>query len=95
MGKNCLCDLRGIRYPIIQAPMNWATGAELVAAVSEAGGLGTLGPNSGAKTITADVVETGERRSQIRKVRSLTQNPFAVNIAIGVGEERRFSQRCV
>lgn len=96
MGKNRLCELLGIRSPIIQAPMNWVSGAELTAAVSSAGGLGTLGPNAGAKTITADVVLTSERlRSQIRKVKTLTKEPFAVNIAIGVGEGRQYSQRCV
>lgn len=96
MEKNRLCELLGIRYPIIQAPMNWVSGADLAAAVSNAGGLGTLGPNAGAKTITSDVALTGERlRSQIRKVKSLTNKPFAVNINIGVGERRKFSQRWV
>ena len=85
MKKTRLCELLGIRYPIIQAPMNWVTGAELVAAVSSAGGLGTLGPNAGAKTITTDVTETGERlRRQIREVKNLTKEPFAVNIAIEI-----------
>jgi NAD(P)H-dependent flavin oxidoreductase YrpB (nitropropane dioxygenase family) len=56
----------GIAAPILQAPMNWATDATLVAAVSEAGGLGCLGPNAGARTPTEDVDETGERlRAQI------------------------------
>jgi enoyl-[acyl-carrier protein] reductase II len=96
MGRNRLCELLNIRYPIIQAPMNWVSGAKLAAAVSHAGGLGTLGPNAGAKTIVPDVDLIGERlRGQIKMVRDLTKNPFAVNIAIGVGDERRYSQRCV
>jgi NAD(P)H-dependent flavin oxidoreductase YrpB (nitropropane dioxygenase family) len=102
MQDNRLCRLLGIEYPIIQAPMNWITGAELAAAVSNAGGLGTLGPNAGATTITKDVAETAERlRAQIRKVKSLTDKPFAVNFPIGVeGVEeseggRKFSRRCV
>lgn len=96
MAKNSLCSLLNIRYPIIQAPMNWVSGAELVAAVSNAGGLGTIGPNAGAKTITSDVALTGERlRGQIRKVKELTEKPFAVNINIGVGDDRKFSQKCV
>lgn len=37
----------GTQYPIIQAPMNWVTDAKLVAAVSNAGGLGVLGTNAG------------------------------------------------
>jgi enoyl-[acyl-carrier protein] reductase II len=96
MGKNRICELLGIRYPIIQAPMNWVSGADLVAAVSNAGGLGTLGPNSGAEDITPDVEITGERmRAQIRRVRSLTKAPFAVNIVAGFGEALKFSQKIV
>jgi NAD(P)H-dependent flavin oxidoreductase YrpB (nitropropane dioxygenase family) len=76
--------------------MNWVSGADLAAAVSNAGGLGTLGPNSGAKDVTTDVVETGERlRDQIRKVKARTTRPFAVNIAVGVGDQRQYSKRCV
>jgi enoyl-[acyl-carrier protein] reductase II len=63
--------------------MNWVSGADLVAAVSNAGGLGTLGPNAGAENITPDVELTGERmRAQIKKVRRLSQAPFAVDVVI-------------
>jgi enoyl-[acyl-carrier protein] reductase II len=76
--------------------MNWVSGADLVAAVSEAGGLGTLGPNSGAEKITPDVEQTGERmRDQIRKVRGLTRAPFAVNIVAGFGEDLKYSKKVV
>lgn len=96
MVKNRIGELVGIRYPIIQAPMNWVSGADLAAAVSNAGGLGTLGPNAGADTITTDVELTGERlREQIKKVRSLTRAPFAVNIPIGVGDGLKYSKKCV
>ncbi len=96
MVTNRLCELVGIRYPIIQAPMNWVSGTALAAAVSNAGGLGTLGPNAGADTITVDVQLTGERlREQIKKVRSLTPQPFAVNIPIGVGDGLNYSKKCV
>lgn len=96
MPKNRICELLGIRYPIIQAPMNWVSGAELVAAVSNAGGLGTLGPNAGADKITSDVELTGERaRDQIRRVRSLTNRPFAVNIPVGFADDVKFSRRMV
>ena len=37
MIKTRLCDLLGIEYPVIQAPMDWITNAALVAAVSNAG----------------------------------------------------------
>ena len=96
MHQNRICTLLGIQYPIIQAPMNWVSGADLVAAVSNAGGLGTLGPNAGASKITADVERTGERmREQIKKVRSLTDAPFAVNIVAGFGEALKYSQNMV
>lgn len=101
MTANKLCSLLGIQYPIVQAPMNWITGADLAAAVSRAGGLGTLGPNAGARVMTRDVAETGERlREQIRKVKGLTDKPFAVNFPIGMegveGEGgRKFSQQCI
>ncbi len=96
MIKNRIGKLVGIQYPLIQAPMNWVSGAELAAAVSNAGGLGTLGPNAGADTVTEDVELTGERlRAQIRKVRRLTRKPFAVNIPISLGEGLRYSKKCV
>jgi len=102
MMNNRICKLLDIRYPIVQAPMNWITGADLAAAVSNAGGLGTIGPNAGADTVTTDVIETGERlRRQIRKVKNLTDKPFAVNFPIGMeGVDqaeggRKFSQKCV
>ncbi|MBC8338367.1 MAG: nitronate monooxygenase [Alphaproteobacteria bacterium] len=41
--SNKLTDLLGIRYPIIQAPMAGSTTPELAAAVTNAGGLGSLG----------------------------------------------------
>jgi NAD(P)H-dependent flavin oxidoreductase YrpB (nitropropane dioxygenase family) len=88
-----ICELLGIRYPIIQAPMIWITGAELAAAVSNAGGLGTIGFNAGVKTLTNDVNITGERlRTQIRKAKELTDKPFAVNFHV---PEQPFSDRCV
>ena len=95
MKKTRICELLGIEYPIIQAPMAGITWAELAAAVSNAGGLGTIGPNAGSTTPTRDVTETGERlRSQIRRAKSLTSKPLAVNFPIG-GQDLRFSERCV
>jgi NAD(P)H-dependent flavin oxidoreductase YrpB (nitropropane dioxygenase family) len=100
MKKTLLCKLLGIDYPVIQAPMNWITGAELVAAVSNAGGLGVIGPNAGERTETKDVVETGERlRRQIRKTKSLTQKPFGVNLMTSnpdhPGGGSPFSDQCL
>lgn len=94
--KTRVCDLLGIEYPIIQGAMAWVTNVEMVAAVCNAGGMGTLGPNAGATTLTRDPIETGERmRHQIRKVRELTRRPFAVNLLVpGPGEEN-FSEECI
>lgn len=82
---NRVCEILGVKYPIIQGVMNWLTSAELCAAVSEAGGVGMLGPNAGQTELTPDSVETGERmRREIRKVRALTDKPFGVGL---IGEQ--------
>lgn len=71
--KNLLTRLFNIRYPLIQAPMSPLTTPELVANVSNAGGLGTI----------AAARMTGEQlKFEIRKVRTLTDQPFAVNLFI-------------
>jgi enoyl-[acyl-carrier protein] reductase II len=74
-----LCELLEIKYPIIQAGMAWVAGAELAAAVSNAGGLGMLVATAGAR------LEGGwpeNLREQIRKIRNLTNKPFGVNIGM-------------
>src|SRR5688572_8434084 len=68
-----LCDLLGIEHPIILAGMGGVATAELVAAVSEAGGLGIVG----AATMGGD-----EIRSQVRRIRDLTNAPFGVDILL-------------
>lgn len=79
--SNRVCEILGIEKPVLQAPMAWLNDANQVAAVAEAGGAGVLGVNAGNTDITTDPVETGERlRSQIRKVREMTDKPFGVNV---------------
>lgn len=79
--KSRVSEILGIEYPILQAPMNWLTSAELVAAVSNAGGFGILGPNAGQTQMTRDLKETAERmRDEIRKTRSLTAKPFGAEL---------------
>lgn len=86
--KNRVTELLNTKYPVIQAPMSWNTDAKLVAAVSNAGGLGILGPNAGQTTLTTDPKETAERmRREIRKTSELTTNSFGLNI-ISSGAER-------
>ena len=65
-----VCDLLGIEVPIVQAGMAGCTTPELVAAVSNAGGLGIIG----GRGMSAD-----QLRSDIRRVRELTTRPFGVN----------------
>ena len=95
--KTAITELLGIEHPIILAAMAWVTDADMVAAISGAGALGTLGPNAGHREATRDVHETGERlREQIRRVRALTDRPFAVNFVVGAaGLDKAFSERCV
>jgi NAD(P)H-dependent flavin oxidoreductase YrpB (nitropropane dioxygenase family) len=95
METNRICSLLSIKYPVIQGPMSWISDAALAAAVSNGGGLGVLGPNAGAQTVTTDPTETAERlRQQIRLTKSLTKNPFGVNIMV-FDRDVSFSDPCV
>jgi NADH:quinone reductase (non-electrogenic) len=72
--KTRVTEIFGIEYPIVQGGLAYLAFAELAAAVSNAGGLGQ---------ITAATLRTPEKlRDEIRKVRTLTNKPFAVNFAI-------------
>jgi nitronate monooxygenase len=66
-----LCSQLGIAHPIIQSGMSRVAGPELVAAVSNAGGLGIL---------AALRLEPDDLRTQIRRIRELTSQPFGVNL---------------
>jgi enoyl-[acyl-carrier protein] reductase II len=75
------CDLLEIEIPIVQAAIWPATAPELVAAVSEAGGLGSLGA----------VFESAESvQEQITRVREITSRPFAVNHVVPLLDEDAF-----
>ncbi|WP_348622663.1 nitronate monooxygenase [Paenibacillus peoriae] len=79
--KNRVTEILGIEKPILQGPMSWITNAEFVGAVSNAGGLGILGPNAGQTTITTSPEETAERmRREIRKTKELTDKPFGTTL---------------
>lgn len=72
--KNSVTQLLNIKYPIIQAPMaGGVTTPELVAAVSNAGGLGMLG---------AGYLSPEQMQKSIQKIRQITKNPFGVNLFI-------------
>jgi NADH:quinone reductase (non-electrogenic) len=71
----------GIKYPIIQGGMVYLSRAGLVAAVSNAGGLGIL--------TSANISSREAFRAELRQVKSLTDKPFGVNINLSP------TQRCV
>ena len=76
-----ITDLIGIKYPIFQGGMAWVADWHIAAAVSEAGGLGVLGPHAGQNSLPKDDVERAERmRKEIQKVKELTSKPFDINI---------------
>lgn len=71
----CVCEMLGIDYPIIQGGMGNISNSQLTIAVSEAGGLGTIG----CGTMTPNEVE-----NIILETKKQTNKSFAVNIAISV-----------
>jgi NAD(P)H-dependent flavin oxidoreductase YrpB (nitropropane dioxygenase family) len=75
-----VCDLLGIDAPIVQAPMGGASCPALAAAVSNAGGLGTMPVGTVPPEIVAATVE---------QIRSLTERPFAVNLLLTRPQEER------
>ncbi|MCT7123494.1 nitronate monooxygenase [Salmonella enterica subsp. enterica serovar Pomona] len=70
MKYNRICQILGIEKPVIQGPLSWLTDARLVAAVSNAGGLGVLGPNAGltAETAVSTPDETAEKMREESRV---------------------------
>jgi enoyl-[acyl-carrier protein] reductase II len=82
MLRTALCDLLGIEHPIVQAAIWPATSPELVAAVSNAGGLGSIG----------SVFESAESlQRQVARVRELTDRPFAINHVVPLLNEEAFA----
>jgi len=71
-----VCDLLQIRHPIMLGGMAGSTSVPLVAAVSNAGGLGTLGI---ARTPAEQI------QPQIGAIREGTKNPFGVNFLLFLG----------
>jgi len=71
--ENRITRLFGIRYPLVQAGMIWASGWRLASAVSNAGGLGLLGAGS----MYPEVL-----REHIRRCKEATSQPFGVNVPL-------------
>jgi nitronate monooxygenase len=71
--------------PVMQAPVGPAATPELAAAVSEAGGLGSLG---------ASWTEPALLREQVREIRRRTDRPFVVNLVLAFDQEERLELLC-
>lgn len=71
--RNRICELLGIKYPIVQGGMVWCSGWKLVSSVSNNGGLGLLGAGS----MHPEVL-----RTHIEKVKEHTRFPFGVNVPL-------------
>ena len=68
-----ICKVLGIKYPIIQGAMAWISDADLVAAVSNAGGLGVLATGH---------LDGEGCRQEIRRLKEMTDKPYAVNVML-------------
>ena len=93
---NRVCQVLGIEKPVVQAPMTWITSSEMVAAVSNAGGLGVLGFNAGFETGEVTPEETAEEmRKVIRRTKELTAKPFGVNVMTSAFDGAGFSRETI
>lgn len=70
--KTRITEMLGIEKPIIQAAMGWIARSQLSSAVSNAGGMGIIETSSG---------ELDAIREEIKKMKTLTEKPFGVNVA--------------
>jgi len=82
-----ICEICGIRYPILAGPMRGVSVSPLVEAVSNAGGLGCLA--------TAGIKDRSYFKEQISKIRQNTNAPFAVNIAWTMPDSDKALEWCI
>ncbi|MHB8904339.1 MAG: enoyl-[acyl-carrier-protein] reductase FabK [Patescibacteria group bacterium] len=73
MIKSSICDKLGIKYPVFQGGMAWASNYELASAVSNAGGLGIIGAGQMPPELLVQ---------EIRKAKENTDKPFGVNLIL-------------
>jgi nitronate monooxygenase len=76
--QTALCRLLGIEHPVLSAGIGGGARAELVGAVSDAGGFGVLG---------ASGIEPEAIRAEIERIRALTDRPFGINVIIAEDSE--------
>ena len=72
--KTRITELFGIEYPIIQGAMQWLSKPRLAAAVSNAGGLGTINMTT--------YEDPDDFQADIQLLKSLTDKPFCVNLSL-------------
>jgi NAD(P)H-dependent flavin oxidoreductase YrpB (nitropropane dioxygenase family) len=77
-----ICDVLKIEHPVVLGGMATGTNAALVAAVTNAGGLGILG---------ATFLPPEQQRTETGKIRELTAGPFGLNHLLAFAAEDRFS----
>lgn len=86
MENNKICKLLGIKYPIFQGAMAWIANGNLAGHVSKDGGLGIIAGGG----MPVDIL-----REEIRKVKSITCNPFGVNLMLMMADVEKQIEVCI
>ena len=80
---NRICNIFGIKYPVVQGGMVWCSGWKLASAVSNAGVLGLIGAGS----MHPETLE-----EHIRKTKNATNKPFGVNVPLLYPEQEKIME---
>lgn len=86
MENNRICKLLGIKYPIFQGAMAWIANGNLAGHVSKDGGLGIIAGGG----MPVDIL-----REEIKKVKAITSNPFAVNLMLMMADIEKQIDVCI
>ena len=86
MENKKICKLLGIKYPIFQGAMAWIANGNLAGHVSKDGGLGIIAGGG----MPVDIL-----REEIRKVKSITSNPFGVNLMLMMADVEKQIEVCI
>jgi len=86
MENNKISKLLGIKYPIFQGAMAWIANGNLAGHVSKDGGLGIIAGGG----MPVDIL-----REEIRKVKSITSNPFGVNLMLMMADVEKQIEVCI
>lgn len=86
MENNKICKLLGIKYPIFQGAMAWIANGNLAGHVSKDGGLGIIAGGG----MPVDIL-----REEIKKVKSITSNPFGVNLMLMMADVEKQIDVCI